>query len=184
MFLRDCLALSLALGLNFKDGQIGNYTELGRLEHDAKTKADIASADELAEYAAKAICDLPYYKDADCVCAPPPRPNKPFDLPSHIASKVSATISKPDITSHLSCANARDEIKEASVDEKWDIWSEAGLQYNNNGFDVNGKNIILIDDKYQSGITLQFIAMKLQEAGANNVYGLCMVKTFGDKDNQ
>ncbi len=54
---------------------------------------------------------------------------------------------------------------------------------NNSAFNVKDKTIILIDDKYQSGITIQYIAMKLQQAGAHEVYGLSFVKTLRDKDN-
>lgn len=40
---------------------------------------------------------------------------------------------------------------------------------------------MLVDDLYMSGITLQYVAMKLKEAGARKVYGLCLVKSFGNK---
>lgn len=51
------------------------------------------------------------------------------------------------------------------------------------GPSVIGKRVILFDDKYQSGMTLQFVASKLLEAGATDVYGLCAVKTWRDTDN-
>ncbi|MBF0334071.1 MAG: nickel-dependent hydrogenase large subunit, partial [Alphaproteobacteria bacterium] len=43
--------------------------------------------------------------------------------------------------------------------------------------------VILIDDKYQSGVTLQYVASRLYQAGARRVYGLCAVKTMRDTDN-
>jgi predicted amidophosphoribosyltransferase len=44
-------------------------------------------------------------------------------------------------------------------------------------------DVILIDDKYQSGTTMQFVAMKLQEAGARYIFGISLVKTLRDTDN-
>jgi len=49
------------------------------------------------------------------------------------------------------------------------------------GVDFEGKDIVLLDDLYMSGITLQYVAMKLKEAGAGKVYGLCLVKSFGNR---
>jgi predicted amidophosphoribosyltransferase len=45
-------------------------------------------------------------------------------------------------------------------------------------------SVILIDDKYQSGMTIQFVASRLYDAGTAKVYGLCAVKTLRDMDNQ
>ena len=44
-----------------------------------------------------------------------------------------------------------------------------------------GKDIILVDDLYMSGTTLQYVAMKLKEAGARKVFGLCFVKSLSNK---
>ncbi len=44
--------------------------------------------------------------------------------------------------------------------------------------------ILLLDDLYQSGITMQYVAMKLQKAGAEKIFGLSIVKSLNDTDNQ
>jgi predicted amidophosphoribosyltransferase len=41
----------------------------------------------------------------------------------------------------------------------------------------------LIDDKYQSGTTAQFVASHLYQAGAAEVCGLFCIKTWRDTDN-
>ena len=73
-------------------------------------------------------------------------------------------------------------LKDIKLGEKWAAWDEAQLSFN--GADISGKQVVLIDDEYQSGTTMQYIAMKLQEAGAYQVCGLSMVKAMRDKDNQ
>lgn len=42
----------------------------------------------------------------------------------------------------------------------------------------------LIDDKYQSRTTIQYVVMKLQQEGAYRVFELSVVKTMKDTDNQ
>ena len=71
-------------------------------------------------------------------------------------------------------------MKALSLDKKWKALEAASLQV---GKQVNRKKVILIDDKYQSGTTAQFVAAKLYEAGAQVVYGLFCVKTWRDTDN-
>lgn len=186
IYLRDCLSISIALDTNLEDNTSGNYTPLGALESRAKNSRDSSAIAELSDAASSAILSLTYYKDADFVCAIPPSPGKDFDLPTEIVRQVSQKTGKPDITSGLVFANAKSSVKSASFEEKWNVWEQTGLTYQAsvNGVDVRGKNIILIDDKYQSGMTIQFVAMKLQQAGAYHVYGLSMVKTLRDTDNQ
>ena len=105
-----------------------------------------------------------------------------FDLPSLVTSIVSNDLGKPDITGHFRFNGEKKSVKSASLDEKWNPWEEAQLTFD--GIDITDKTIILIDDKYQSGTTIQYVAMKLQEFGAFQVYGLSMVKTMRDTDNQ
>jgi len=45
-----------------------------------------------------------------------------------------------------------------------------------------GRKVILLDDKYQSGTTAQFVASQLYDAGASEVQGLFCVKTWRDTD--
>jgi predicted amidophosphoribosyltransferase len=43
--------------------------------------------------------------------------------------------------------------------------------------------VILIDDLYQSGITMQYVASRLLQAGAASVLSLTIVKSNRDTDN-
>ncbi|KAA6205504.1 MAG: hypothetical protein DU429_06575 [Candidatus Tokpelaia sp.] len=180
VFLRDCLSLSVALDFNFVS-KAGNYTVIGQWEHDAKTQQDNVAITELAKETAQVIQNLPFYKDADYVCAVPPAPHKGFDLPSSVVAQVSCGIGKSDITSEFHFGGDKAPVKDAGLAQKWDIWENAVLSFKKN---INGKTVVLVDNKYQAGVTLQYIAMKLQRAGAHEVYGLCFVKTWGDQDNQ
>jgi len=182
VFLRDCLSLSVALGINFPDNNSHNHTELGELEHRAKQHRDKDAIKELAMRAIATINELPFYKDADFVAAVPPRPDKEFDLPTWIAKLVAVATKKPDITPYFKFGNTKGSVKEVALDKKWAAWE--GSELTLDGVDLKDRKVILIDDKYQSGTTLQFVAMTLQKHGASEVYGLSLVKTLRDTDNQ
>lgn len=48
---------------------------------------------------------------------------------------------------------------------------------------VQGRKLLLLDDLYQSGITMNYVAMLLVDAGAKKVYGLACEKTCSNDDN-
>ncbi len=182
LFLRDCLDLSVALDCNREDPISPTHTHLGDLEQRAKHQGDPNAVAELSNMCAEAIRSLPYFRDAEFVVAVPPMSAKRFDLPSQIAAHVSARLSKQDLTGFFACANEKQtSLKEAPLEEKWAILEATGLRLN---FPIsNESDVILIDDKYQSGTTMQFVAMKLQEAGARYIFGISLVKTLRDTDN-
>jgi len=97
---------------------------------------------------------------------------------------VSAKIGKQDITGGFVFDGIKSSVKKSTFDGKWNVWESAQVSFqNSSAFNVNDKTVVLIDDKYQSGITIQYIAMKLQQAGVHEVYGLSFVKTLRDTDN-
>ena len=127
------------------------------------------------------------YKNCDCVASVPHDPNKEYDLPSILAVNIAQELSVPNITPHFNFGTTKSSAKEVKnddpewFDKKWNIWQSADLTYT--GETLAGKKILLIDDNYQSGLSLQYVAMILQNAGADQVYGLTMIKTRGDKGN-
>lgn len=184
IFLRDCLSLSVALDHNLKDNVSGQYTEIGLLENNGKQNSDKEAVRKLAEIVSEKIPRLPCYKDADLICSVPSHQSKIFDLPREVASLVSQRIQKTDVTSGFVVKGQKEPIRGTTIDQKWDVWESAQVSFQDPpALKIRDKKIILIDDKYQSGITIQYIAMKLQEAGAKKIYGLSFVKTLRDTDN-
>lgn len=182
VFLRDCLSLSVALSINFNKSN--TRTKIGELQNKGKWKKDESSIYQLAERVEEQIRHLPYYKDADLICSVPSPPGTDFDLPGRVASLVGEKVGKQIITGGFAFDRKKPSLRDASFDNKWQIWEDAKVSFRNNDeFNVNDKTVILIDDLYQSGITMQYVAMKLQQGGAREVYGLSFVKTRGDRDN-
>ena len=182
------MSLSVAIDSNLTDNTpvkyTDKYTEIGNLEHNGKNNRDQNAINQLADTVSQVIQYLPFYKDADLICSVPPRPDKDFDLPGSVTKLVSGKVGKQDVTSGFVFNRHKSSVKAATFDEKWNVWEAAQVSFHNSpAFNVNDKTIILIDDKYQSGITIQYIAMKLQQSGADEVYGLSFVKTLRDTDN-
>ncbi len=178
-YLKDCLSCSIALDKNFMD-QTEKHTITGDLEYRAKYQQDLGAANALVALLQATIQELPFYHDAPLVCAVPPRPGKSFDLPSYCAAEIARRLGLTDITPRFSCLRPRRQIKELPLPEKWDALEESGLSLD---FDLAGQDVILLDDKYQSGVTANFIGMLLQQRGAGRVLGLYAVKTRSNTDN-
>ena len=183
VFLRDCLDMSVALGMNIAQGEGGleGHTRLGALEARAKAAPDEAAIAELVTAFVDTIRDLPGYREAKLIAAVPPRPGKPYDLPSVLAARVAAALSLTDVTERFHFAQPKGTVKEARVEEKWAAWEQSGLTFSPA---LSGRpGVIVIDDKYQSGMSIQFVASVLRAAGAGEICGICAVKTLRDTDN-
>jgi predicted amidophosphoribosyltransferase len=181
-FLRNCLDLSVALDYNIANLENGQYTEIGDLEHRAKSICDTEAVAGLSSVCVEAIQNLPYYRDAELIVAVPPMSAKKYDLPSQVAAKISVDLKKKNLTDCFAWDHSKQKpLKGARIEEKWALLEPTGLRLN---CPISNKSdVILIDDKYQSGTTMQFVAMKLQEAGARYIFGISLVKTLRDTDN-
>lgn len=185
VFLRDCLSCSLALSLNMQDVQTGIRTECGELEYQAKSHECEVSTNALVDLLSAAIKELPFYNSTRLIAAVPARPGKTTrDLPGVLASRLATKLGLTDLTSHFIYGGPKDQLKEMPLAERWAAWEGAKLSLSAEGAAIlKNQPVILIDDKYQSGVSVSFVAMVLQQFGASEVYGLYAVKTMRDSDN-
>ena len=178
IFLRDMLNCSVALDFNLRTA--AEYTNLGLAERDAKQRRIIKAIEFLCERCANAVNALSLYRKSNVLCAVPPSPDKIWDLPTEIAASASKQIGIPNVSDQVRFTKVKKSIKTLSLAEKWHALEEGALAVGNG---VSGKKVVMIDDKYQSGTTAQFVASKLFEAGASEVNGLFLLKTWRDTDN-
>lgn len=178
IFLRDNLVSSVALDFNLAEA--GVYTSLGQAEHNAKSSRDADAIDKLSNACIAAINGVSFYHDCTAVCAVPPSPEKDWDLPTEIVKRVASKTGKQNISDEIAFSKKKESVKSLLLKDKWQALDDAKLGISEK---VKGKRIILIDDKYQSGTTAQFVASKLYAAGAEEVHGLFCVKTWRDTDN-
>ena len=164
LFLRDCLDLSMALDVNIKRSDNGweGYTDLGRLENRTKQTLDEETLGKLVSAFVDAIRELPFYRDARMIAAVPAHPTKTYDLPRELASRVAATLGLADVTSRLRFVREKRAVKDSPLAAKWEARERSGLTFTPH---LEGEPaVILIDDKYQSGTSIQFVASVLRAA--------------------
>ena len=182
VFLRDCLFTSIALSAHMEEDN-RTQTNVGKVFNYAKYKVGqekhARAVEVLAGRMIKAIEKLPFYREATHIAAVPPRPGKEFDLPSALVAEIARKRKMVDITDNFRYSNQRVPVKTLERNQKWANCEQSGLSFNGQ----LDQPVILIDDLYQSGVTVNYTAMTLQQAGATSVYGLYAVKSQRDTDN-
>ncbi len=177
VFLRDTLDLSIALSMH--ETELGVRTALGEYEYQVKyQQGNKNTTDDLAALTAELqhrLDELPFFKLADYVCALPS--SKPFVR--QIIDGLNG-FSFTDISVQVSWENKNGSLKNVeTADEKLDMIQSWGFRIAEDT-DLKDKTILLLDDMYHSGVTMQYIAMRLKESGAKRVFGIAIVKSLGN----
>jgi hypothetical protein len=187
--MKDYLALSFALDYEREGGNPNlPQTEVGALRARAKpygastaTNDTKAAADELSKSCVEFLKDMTCYESADCVVAMPPSdPSKKYNLPRHLAERIATDLGRVDLSMSVRTVKARSSIKAVPLAQKFDTLSGT-IEVDKGIF--AGKHVLLIDDLYQSGISMNYCGLLLLKAGARKVFGLACEKTCRNDDN-
>lgn len=186
---KDELDFCIACDFNFipENGR----TEIGEAEYQLKYKAQELSEDMQKQYASimlnYMICAskfVPIHNVNEWFLSPIPTLTSEKDNKlAWVLSKVIANnLGINFIDATLLCKKS--QMKKLSVQNKiqtWDnLYKERQISIECN---VSDKNIIIVDDLYQSGITMWKYAKYLKSMGAKTVFGLVCVKSLKDSDN-
>lgn len=165
----------------------GGYarTEIGELVYAAKpydrpvSPVHRANATRLAQQMTAFIQQHPSYHRASVVVPVAARVGKSFDLPTELAHQVAGASSKIDGTAFMRKIRQTRPAKDCqTIQEKID--NVRGAFEVVPGTDITDREIILVDDIYQGGFTLNEVGRVLFEAGARCVFGLVATKTGRD----
>jgi hypothetical protein len=187
--MKDMLALSFALDYEREGGNPSRaQTKVGALRAQAKpygsrtpTKQMQAAANQLDRRCLAFLKEMSCYESADCVVAMPASdPTKSYNLPRYLAAEIAENWGREDLTQHVRTMEERDSIKSVPLSQKLDtllgtIKVDEGI--------FEGKHVLLIDDLYQSGISMNYCALLLLKAGARKVFSLACEKTCRNDDN-
>jgi hypoxanthine phosphoribosyltransferase len=111
---------------------------------------------------------------------PPSDPEKPFDLPSHLATAVAQSLGAPNLSAFVTTISKRPSLKATASHAKL-ATIQGTIAVEASPFAE--KSVLLIDDLYQSGVSLNYVAKLLLQAGASRVLGLSCEKTCRNDDN-
>jgi Phosphoribosyl transferase domain len=182
----DNLTEIFALDFHTKVSPEGfSRTEIGELVYQAKPYSKLATqqttqkAHELAKHFCTFAKKHPTYIAASIMVAIPPRPGKKFDLPSELVKFISTKLKIKNGSSLIEKVRKTKPMKdcqtiESKIENVRDAFAIA------TGGDVEGHSVILIDDIYQTGFTMNEVGRVLIEAGASSVLGLTATKTAKD----
>jgi hypothetical protein len=168
--MKDFLALSFALDYEREHGDPNRpQTKIGALRAQAKpysgqaaTKQTTAAAGQLVEHCVACLKELSCYESADCVVAMPPSdPTKAYNLPRHLAVRIAERWGRQDVTPHVRTIKPRNSIRGIAVAQKLDTLLGT-IEVDKDIF--AGKRVLLVDDLYQSGISMNYCALLLLRA--------------------
>jgi predicted amidophosphoribosyltransferase len=120
------------------------------------------------------------YREVDGFVAIPCASSKKFSLPRGFASELARRTGKANFSESVTKAKPTPELKNLSRADKLEaILGSVTVD----SAKVAGKSIVVVDDLYQSGLTINYVAEELRLAGAREVFGLAAVKTLSNDDN-
>lgn len=186
--MKDFLAISFALDYDREGGDPNKaQTAIGALRAQAKPYGDgkvrsvtRRAADMLVEHCVAFLNAMDCYSSADCIVAMPPSdPSKAFNLPRYLAERIAGPWGREDLSMRV-IGTPRNSIRLAPLAQKLDTL--LGTIHVDDGVFVN-RNILLLDDLYQSGVSMNYCGLLLLRAGAKRVLGLACEKTCRNDDN-
>jgi predicted amidophosphoribosyltransferase len=155
-------------------------SSIGELEHSAKYQESSIARGKLVLILEGIFRRLYSSQKLDAIVSVPPSSAGAVSLPNHLAANLAAKVGLPDLTGELHWNGPKGSIKELDVEAKWGALQQVGITV---GQAVEGKNLLLIDDMYQSGATAHFVGSRLRAAGANDLHLLAVSKGRRDTDN-
>lgn len=150
------------------------YTNIGRLVFQAKYRGNAAAADEIATQMGHFINRHPRYERAQCIAAVPRSTSVGWlNLAQRLIDHLTGFLAKHRLTLYRS---------EAVTSQK-DVSDEAERYSRQQGtmacdHDLALQSVVIIDDMYGSGASMQEAARTLRAAGAAEVLGLAATKTL------
>jgi len=181
--------VSMALDYDREGGDPKNkQTNVGQLRGRAKpydkspSNDCYAAANHLASMLLELVTTVDAYSETTIVVPmPPSSPQKDYDLPTLLAQQLAARWPRKDGCAAIRTVKPRAQLKNVDLNAKLDALD--GTLEVDPGM-VAGEVVLLVDDLYQSGASMNFVAMKLQEAGAKAILGVAIEKTVRNDDNR
>ena len=179
---------SMALAFRAAIGASGDLeaTDVGRLMRAAKPYNEAPNKDHRRAGTALAcrLCALveamPLYRDVYGFVAIPCAGSKKFSLPRGFAYELARRTGKANLSEAVTKTKLTPELKNLSLADKLEAILDSVTV---DKAKVAGKSIVVVDDLYQSGLTINYVAEELRLAGAREVFGLAAVKTLSNVDN-
>lgn len=179
VFIEDDLDISISISQEFDSDKKRKL--IGEMWYNAKYKAEYSNIYFLSDTLINTIRNLPIYNDSEnAICAVPmSTENMSENNFIDVILKNTSKELKIEIL-ELKWLNKKEKVKYLEYEQKVNALKNSSLLLEG---DLSNKNCILFDDLYQSGATINYVASKLKEQGAKNVYGITLIKNPNNFDN-
>ncbi len=150
------------------------YSEVGGLMHRLKYRSDKTALSELVETAVSFI--RPWGIEFTAVVpVPPTKVYRTFQPVLALATELANVFKVPLLKSAIRKAKQIPELKNLyDADERQKLLKGA---FEGNPDVINGQRILLVDDLYRSGATMNAITEVLLASGASEVYAFAFTQT-------
>ena len=150
------------------------YSEVGGLLYRLKSRSDRSALPELVETAASFIRSWGIEFTA-IAAVPPTKVYRTFQPVLALAVEIASTFKVPMLKSAIRKAKQIPELKNVyDVEERKRLLRGA---FEANAEAIRGQEILLVDDLYRSGATMNAITEVLLAAGASEVYAFAFTQT-------
>lgn len=185
----DELDFCIACDFNIIYGQ--GRTEIGEAEyqlkynvHNLDYKSKTCYENIIIDKMLKSCKYIPMYEiNGWCLSPLPASSNGKNKLAWNLSLELSRQLGVRFVDSTLLCD--KPQMKQLLLEDKIKVWHDI---YKNGKVeiecDVYNKDVLVVDDLYQSGATMWEYAKYLKSLGAKSVWGLVCVKSLKDSDNK
>ncbi|HQU36045.1 MAG TPA: RecQ family ATP-dependent DNA helicase [Anaerolineales bacterium] len=151
-----------------------NRSGVGDLVYRLKYESDSSVLPALIEHARKLFDAHPEMSGFDIILPAPSSTSREFNPVHEFCKALSNAVGKPMQTCVVKTRQTQPQKEMQTLPQKRD--NVAGAFALNN--DINGKRILLVDDLFDSGATLEEIARLLHKQGAANINILTLTRTI------
>lgn len=147
-------------------------TELGEMLYRLKYKGDQSAVVPIARAAFDFVCK--WNPGIDVIVPTPPNRTRAVQPLFQIADELGRLLSRPVDKTSVRKSKVTPELKNVDYAKRLDL---VGGAHSIEGDALRGRRILLLDDLYQSGATLNAIACLLKEAGGvTAVFALALTR--------
>lgn len=174
----DILKQTFALDYHMRPEYDGGRTKIGDLVYHAKYQNSIPKAEELITHFETFIVSHPLYSKSNFLLATPSSDPNKFSLPGFLVNALCTKLEIPDGGGYVKKVKETRPMKDIkTIQEKTE--NIRGAFKISDAAPLEGKIVTIVDDLYQSGVTMNELATELQKHGAI-VLGLAGTKTISD----
>jgi hypothetical protein len=164
-----------ALGFNSSfTGADWQRSPVGDLTHRLKYEADATAVQPLVEQALALCHEHPALAAVDVLVPVPPTTTRPLDPVNAFSEGLAAALGKPLLSALRKTRQTRPQKEMSTLVQKRNNVAGAFAVADS----IRGKSLLVVDDLFDSGATLQEVTRVLRRAGAASVCVLALTRTI------